>query len=236
MMHFATIPYQRFSKHFMLMSFCVRRHRPAAFTTFADHAQDKVRQYLTESLPNVDTSRHADIIQALQRLYGMNDANQLALELQKLSREDLQALVAATTRTASSPKNNKPKRRETRTLHVSVPHEKNNQSFELTWKAGESLLDLAKREPDTLGQYLEGSCGGNMGCCTCHVYIDDAATLQDALPEMEETEWDLLEMAYEPNEDSSRLGCQIRLTPKLLQLPRIAITIPAGVNNVWNEA
>ena len=223
---------------------CVRRHRHAAFATIADNTQDKeVRQYLTESLPNVDTSRHASIIQSLQKLYGMKDTNQLALELQKLSREDLQALVIAaatttttTTKTASSRKNNKPKRRETRTLHVSVPHHKNNQSFELTWKAGESLLDLAKREPDTLGQYLEGSCGGTMGCCTCHVYIDDAAALQDALPEMEEMEWDLLEMAYEPNEESSRLGCQMRLTPKLLQLPRISITIPAGVNNLWNEA
>ena len=72
-----------------------------------------------------------------------------------------------------------------------------------------------------------------MACSTCHVYLDKE-TLQH-VPEMDEIEWDLLEMAFEPNA-SSRLGCQIRLDPELLALDGVVtVTIPAGINNVWDE-
>ena len=128
-----------------------------------------------------------------------------------------------------------PPARATRTLQISIPQEQQEPTtLELTWKQGESLLDLAKRNEDTLGQHIEGSCGGTMACSTCHVYINDPQ-VREALPAVQDTELDLLELAYQPDWESSRLGCQVRLTPPLLELPRLAIALPDGVNNVWEE-
>ncbi len=42
------------------------------------------------------------------------------------------------------------------------------------------------------------------------------------------------DLAYEPQE-SSRLGCQIRLTKEMIDCPtQLEIRIPEGVNNVWS--
>ena len=220
-----------------VVTFCPHqlRRRPAVGPCFSTKTtESELGHYLKDTL-HIDETLHVDLIKALHNMYGSDtDPKQMRQHLENLDPDDVQALVAAVS-------TNPPRRRRTPppmsprrscTIHVSVPHQ--NQSFDLQWKLGESLLDLAKREDDTLGQYVEGTCGGTMGCCTCHVHVD-AETL-NALPEIEETEWDLLEMAYEPDE-TSRLGCQITLTPQLLQqLPStVTITIPAGVNNVWND-
>lgn len=71
-------------------------------------------------------------------------------------------------------------------------------------------------------------------CCTCHVYLDE--NLLSLVPPPDKGELDMLDLAYEPKLES-RLGCQIRLTPDLLQQidnnSPIVVTIPADVNNVW---
>jgi ferredoxin len=53
---------------------------------------------------------------------------------------------------------------------------------------------------------LEGACGGELACSTCHLIFEKK--IYDTLPEMEEEELDMLDLAFEVT-DTSRLGCQI---------------------------
>ena len=79
---------------------------------------------------------------------------------------------------------------------------------EIEGRAGERLLDAAQRA----GQPLEGTCGGEMACATCHVVVAD----QDAarLPPASEDEEDLLDLVPGARR-TSRLACQIVLDPAL---------------------
>jgi ferredoxin len=60
---------------------------------------------------------------------------------------------------------------------------------------------------------IVAECGGSCMCATCHVYIDEQ--FLDLLPEMEEEEAEMLEGASAEIRPNSRLGCQVRLSPKL---------------------
>jgi ferredoxin len=73
---------------------------------------------------------------------------------------------------------------------------------------GARLLDVAQAD----GQPLEGTCDGDMACATCHVVIDPADF--DRLPPAREEEEELLDLAHNATR-TSRLACQIRLTPDL---------------------
>eukprot|EP00532_Pseudo-nitzschia_australis_P001521 CAMPEP_0168191868 /NCGR_PEP_ID=MMETSP0139_2-20121125/17745_1 /TAXON_ID=44445 /ORGANISM="Pseudo-nitzschia australis, Strain 10249 10 AB" /LENGTH=165 /DNA_ID=CAMNT_0008115071 /DNA_START=114 /DNA_END=611 /DNA_ORIENTATION=+ len=53
---------------------------------------------------------------------------------------------------------------------------------------------------------LEGACGGELACSTCHLIFD--LDIYDTLPEKEDEEDDMLDLAFEVTE-TSRLGCQI---------------------------
>ncbi len=55
-------------------------------------------------------------------------------------------------------------------------------------------------------------CGGGCSCSTCHCYVADEWVA--ALPAPADDESGLIEFAWEPRE-SSRLTCQIRVTPEL---------------------
>lgn len=59
---------------------------------------------------------------------------------------------------------------------------------------------------------IDAECGGACACATCHVYVDEAwqAAVGDPAP-MEE---DMLDYASDVR-PSSRLSCQIRITPAL---------------------
>jgi ferredoxin len=65
-----------------------------------------------------------------------------------------------------------------------------------------------------------GACEGQLACSTCHIYVDEKYF--KLLPEMEEEEEDMLDLAW-GLEDNSRLGCQIKMTPAL---DGLTITIP----------
>ena len=54
---------------------------------------------------------------------------------------------------------------------------------------------------------IDADCGGGMSCATCHVYVNEEWL--DKLPEKEDGEEDMLDMAFEPKKNS-RLSCQIR--------------------------
>jgi 2Fe-2S ferredoxin len=59
---------------------------------------------------------------------------------------------------------------------------------------------------------IEADCGGACACSTCHVYVDPA--WGDKLPPVEPMEMDMLDFAFEP-QDNSRLTCQIKVTEDL---------------------
>ncbi len=73
---------------------------------------------------------------------------------------------------------------------------------------GETLLRAGQRA----GQPLEGTCGEQMACATCHVLIDSA--FLDRLPAPSAEEEDMLDLVPDATR-SSRLACQIALTPAL---------------------
>ena len=77
-------------------------------------------------------------------------------------------------------------------------------SREVQAEDGANLLDVAQ----DAGQPLEGTCGGQMSCSTCHVLI--VAEDFDRLPPVCEEEDDLLDLAAHVVR-TSRLACQIRL-------------------------
>ena len=60
---------------------------------------------------------------------------------------------------------------------------------------------------------IEADCGGACACSTCHVYVDPAWA--DKIPGKEAMEEDMLDFAFEPDADRSRLTCQIKVTDDL---------------------
>ena len=64
---------------------------------------------------------------------------------------------------------------------------------------------------------IDADCGGGMACATCHVYVNDEWL--DKLPTKEDGEEDMLDMAFEPKQNS-RLSCQILVSNELLNIER----------------
>lgn len=60
---------------------------------------------------------------------------------------------------------------------------------------------------------IEADCGGACACSTCHVYV--APDWVGKLPEKDDMEVDMLDFAFEPDEERSRLTCQVKVTPAL---------------------
>ncbi len=65
-------------------------------------------------------------------------------------------------------------------------------------------------------------CGGACACSTCHVYVDPAWI--GKLSPKDEMEADMLEFAFEPDPQRSRLTCRLRVTG---DLDGLVVTIPA---------
>ena len=59
---------------------------------------------------------------------------------------------------------------------------------------------------------IDADCGGGMACATCHVYVNEDWI--DKLKAKDEGEEDMLDMAFEPK-NNSRLSCQITITDEL---------------------
>ena len=60
---------------------------------------------------------------------------------------------------------------------------------------------------------IAAECGGACACSTCHVYV--APEWVDRLPPRDPMEADMLDFAWQPDPDRSRLTCQIKVTPEL---------------------
>ena len=59
---------------------------------------------------------------------------------------------------------------------------------------------------------IDADCGGSMACATCHVYVEDSWF--NKIPEAEDAENDMIDMAYNPKKNS-RLSCQIIVSDEL---------------------
>ena len=59
---------------------------------------------------------------------------------------------------------------------------------------------------------IDADCGGAMACATCHVYVKEEWF--NNLPQKEQGEEDMLDMAFEPKKNS-RLSCQILVSKEL---------------------
>lgn len=88
---------------------------------------------------------------------------------------------------------------------------------------GDDLLSIA-HEYDI---DLEGACEGSVACSTCHVILDPEH--YDLLPEPEDDENDMLDMAFGLT-DTSRLGCQVKLTK---ELDGMTATLPSATRNMF---
>jgi 2Fe-2S ferredoxin len=83
------------------------------------------------------------------------------------------------------------------------------QTCEVEVAAGESLMNAAVKSGVS---GIEGECGGEMSCATCHVHVEpDWLRL---LEPQSEAEVDLLELV-DDLQDNSRLACQIAMTQVL---------------------
>jgi ferredoxin len=96
------------------------------------------------------------------------------------------------------------------------------ESQEVQAVDGRNLLDVAQ----AAGQPLEGTCEGQMACSTCHVIIDK--DWFDRLPCAVEDEEDMLDLASGARR-TSRLSCQIMLTP---ELDGLVVHVPAESRNM----
>lgn len=87
---------------------------------------------------------------------------------------------------------------------------------------GLSVLEIAHKNHIE----LEGACEGSLACSTCHVVVDPA--WYGKLGEATEEEEDMLDLAFGLTH-TSRLGCQIRMTP---ELDGLVVTLPEATRNM----
>ena len=81
---------------------------------------------------------------------------------------------------------------------------------ELRCDSGQSLMKAAVNAGV---DQIAADCGGTLTCATCHVYVDEAWA--ERLPTASRDEADMLDFAAAPITPTSRLSCQIQLTPEL---------------------
>ena len=82
--------------------------------------------------------------------------------------------------------------------------------------AGETLMSVAL---DNAVPGIDGDCGGNCACATCHIFVD--GELSGGASEEEQ---DMLQIADDVQENS-RLGCQIPVTDAM---DGLVVRLPSG--------
>ena len=89
-------------------------------------------------------------------------------------------------------------------------------------KEGDRLLEVGQ----AAGMPLEGTCEAQMACSTCHVIV--SPEWFDRLPAAVDDEEDMLDLAAQVTR-TSRLSCQIMLTP---ELDGLEVRIPGEAVNM----
>lgn len=76
-------------------------------------------------------------------------------------------------------------------------------------------------------QHNLGACGGSCACSTCHVIVEDPE-MYDKMPEPDDDENDMLDLAFGLTE-TSRLGCQVKMAP---ELDGLRVKLPSMTRNL----
>jgi ferredoxin len=90
---------------------------------------------------------------------------------------------------------------------------------------GDSILDIAHDNDIE----IEGACGGEMACSTCHVILEQR--IFDKLPKPQDEEEDMLDLAIGLTK-TSRLGCQVKVTK---DMDGMVVRLPAEVANMQTK-
>jgi ferredoxin len=118
--------------------------------------------------------------------------------------------------------------------HVTRPEPGTGLKVKFVDSTGELLKQVEVNEGDDILSVaqehdidLEGACEGSMACSTCHVILEPE--YYDRIPEAEDEENDMLDMAFGLT-DTSRLGCQIKMTR---DLDGIVCQLPSATRNMF---
>ncbi|MCJ1330793.1 mitochondrial matrix iron-sulfur protein [Thelotrema lepadinum] len=101
--------------------------------------------------------------------------------------------------------------------------DQDSQPHKYTVAPDDNLLDIAQAND----LEMEGACGGSCACSTCHVIVDDPQ-YYDKMPEPEDDENDMLDLAFGLTE-TSRLGCQVKMSK---ELDGLVVKLPAMTRNL----
>ncbi|KUL84913.1 hypothetical protein ZTR_07877 [Talaromyces verruculosus] len=101
--------------------------------------------------------------------------------------------------------------------------DKDGEKYDFQVSEGDNLLDIAQAND----LEMEGACGGSCACSTCHVIVEDA-DLYDRMPEPDDDENDMLDLAFGLTE-TSRLGCQVKMKK---DLDGLVVRLPAMTRNM----
>lgn len=93
------------------------------------------------------------------------------------------------------------------------------ERHDLTVPAGTTLMRAAT---DHGVPGIDGDCGGQCACATCHLFID--APWAALLQARSARETEMLQLTVDPR-PSSRLGCQVVMTDAL---DGLAVSLPEG--------
>ena len=102
--------------------------------------------------------------------------------------------------------------------------ERDGNRREVEAPLGLSVLEIAHRHSVD----IEGACEGSLACSTCHVIVDPGWFSKLAQPT--EDEEDMLDLAF-GLEQTSRLGCQIVMTPAL---DGLVVKLPSATRNAMS--
>jgi ferredoxin len=207
---------------------CLAAGKLHSFRSFSSNDSEidpEIAAYIKDTV-GIQPELHKGIVKAMQSVYGKNMS---VANLEAFGAVGIQALADSVEK---EQKKSKGIARPFRIIRFEIPHHKTE--FDLKWKQGDSLLDLSQssKGEELLMEYMEGTCNGQMSCCSCHLYLDE--TTFSALEPPSTAELDMLDLAYE-RKATSRLGCQVKLQDNLLKADHtITVIIPADVNNVWS--
>ncbi|KAK4230416.1 2Fe-2S ferredoxin-type domain-containing protein [Podospora fimiseda] len=104
--------------------------------------------------------------------------------------------------------------------------DKEGAEHNIACNKGDNLLDIAQAHD----LEMEGACGGSCACSTCHVIVMDQEYF-DKMPEADDDENDMLDLAFGLQE-TSRLGCQIVMTP---ELDGLRVQLPSTTRNMQSS-
>jgi len=101
--------------------------------------------------------------------------------------------------------------------------DKEGDSHTFVVSDGDNLLDIAQAND----LEMEGACGGSCACSTCHVIVNEP-DMYDKMPEPDDDENDMLDLAFGLTE-TSRLGCQVLMSK---ELDGLVVKLPSMTRNL----